>query len=220
MCIDPGHGGPDPGAVGNGLYESDVVLAVGQLCAAAIRSLDVNVSLTRTQDVLLLPANRTAAIIKPSTCVISIHANAAVSSSARGHEVFVSAYLPESRKLGESISRELTNRVPQIPPRPIPVLTRLRDDGEDFYYVVNEPRKRGIPAVLVELGFITNAADAAVMGNFWGRFALAHAIARGVLTWSGDDVSRLYDDLGGCHQNLTDLQGRLQSIAELVRCWQ
>ena len=52
IVIDPGHGGPDPGAVGiGGLRETDVVLDVSLQVAALLRARGVDVLLTRTGDV-------------------------------------------------------------------------------------------------------------------------------------------------------------------------
>lgn len=47
IVLDPGHGGPDPGAIGNDLREKDVTLAIAQRAAGLLRSLGADVRLTR-----------------------------------------------------------------------------------------------------------------------------------------------------------------------------
>lgn len=183
--IDPGHGGPDPGAVGNGIAEAEAVLEIAKLTAAAIRGAGLHTSLTRIADTSLVPPVRIDRITAPGLCVVSIHANSAANPAARGHEVFVSAFDSRSRELGEAISRQLRESIP-LPSREPPVKARLSTSGRgDWYYVINEPRRAGIPAVLVECGFVSNRDDAAYLAGFWGRFQLAYAISRGVLAWAG-----------------------------------
>lgn len=209
---DPGHGGADVGATGHGLQECDIVLEVSQLAAAMVRMAGVNVQLTRTRDVGLLPAYRSRALCQPgAVCVVSIHCNAAATEDGsqdpgpRGHEVYVSAFNADSRRLGECISAELTGRLP-IPPRNPAVKTRLTEDGRDFYYVVRDPVSVGIPSVLVEVGFISNAQDAAYLATFWGRFSIAFAIARGVLAWLGMDPEAIRADLADARARLAEIQ--------------
>lgn len=211
--IDPGHGGPDPGAVANGLREADVVLEIARLTAGMVRMGGANVGLTRTRDVGLEPRHRSQALSRPGAhCAVSIHANAAVRGdgssdpAARGHECFVSAFLPESRRLGDCISASLGARVTAIPPRKPAVKTRLTEDGRDWYYVVRDPVAAGIPAVLVEVGFITSPEDAAHLASFWGRFQVAYAVASGVLCWLGIDVEEAGTELADARARLAEIR--------------
>jgi len=184
---DIGHGGPDPGALGNGLQEAEVVLEVGKLAAACTRAAGVTIDLTRVSDVGLTPEQRTALAVQPANCVVSIHANAATDTSARGVEVFVSNTNAESQRLGSLIAEKYLARVIGIPARTPVVKTRLRPEGDDYYYIIRKPTEVGIPAVLVEIGFVTNYDDAQVLRSFWGRFAIAFAIYEGVAAWLGLD---------------------------------
>jgi N-acetylmuramoyl-L-alanine amidase len=185
ITIDPGHGGTDPGACGNGLREAEFTLEVAKLVAAGLRQYGEQVGLTRTEDATLLQPERVRLITAPADCVVSIHANshACQPHAARGWEVFVSAFFRASEELGNSIAAAM--RELPIPARDPAVRTRLRDHLTDWYYVIREPRSKGIPAVLIECGFISNPDDAAYLKSFWGRFQIAHAIAKGVLSWSG-----------------------------------
>ena len=91
VVLDPGHGGKDPGAVGiGGLLEKDIVLKVAKKVARKItKELGIEVTLTRKRDVFLRLEERTAiANTKQGDLFISIHANSAESSKARGIETY------------------------------------------------------------------------------------------------------------------------------------
>jgi N-acetylmuramoyl-L-alanine amidase len=184
ITIDPGHGGTDPGACGNGLREAEFALEVSRLVAAGIRQAGVAVNLTRTEDVTLLPAERVRLITQPTDAVVSVHANSVHDADPRGWEIYVSASHAGSERLGNHIAAAM-RELPILPRKPA-VRTRLKDDKlTDWYYVIREPRRHDIPAVLVECGFVSSAEDAAYMQTFWGRFAIAHAISKGVLSFLG-----------------------------------
>ena len=192
VITDSGHGGLDGGATANGIREAEFALEVSKLVAAGIRACGVHVRLTRTDDSTLLAAKRSELITQPASCVVSIHADAHTSTEARGHAVFGSAFFTPSLSLAWAISDELTERTP-LPPRNPRVRTRTTADGlSDYYYVIRHPARASIPGVLVECGFVTNAEDAQYMRTFWGRFAIAYAISKGVLRWLGvPDISDL-----------------------------
>ena len=193
--VDPGHGSPlptggtDPGAVGNGVQEAECVLEVSKLVAAMLRSQDVAIDMTRTTDVGPTSDARSKLLKQLGVnCSVSVHANAHT-TTADGCEIFVSAFNPESRRLGELIVEEYSQWVRGIGLRKPAVRTRLTsNDTADYYYFIRHPQSVGIPAVLVEVGFVTNPQDAAVLASFWGRFAIAYAISKGVLRWLGVDL--------------------------------
>jgi len=178
---DLGHGGADPGAVANGLREAEVVTEIGHLAAAGTRALGHHIGLTRLREDEGIGVERRKALVTSPVLqtVISLHANAAASVDALGWEIFVSAHNEDSKMLGNEIAKELM-LLPVIKPRFPAVKTRLRANGEDFYYIINEPTKMGIAAVLVEVGFLTNEQDAAFLRAFWNRFALAYRITMGL----------------------------------------
>ena len=191
--VDPGHGSPlptggtDPGAVDNGVQEAECVLEVSKLVAAMLRSQGVAIDLTRTTKVGPTSDARSKHLKQLGVnCSVSIHANAHT-TTADGCEVFVSAFNPESRRLGELIVEEYSQWVRGIGLRKPAVRTRLANNA-DYYYFIRHPQSVGIPAVLVEIGFVTNPQDAAVLASFWGRFAIAYAISKGVLRWLGADL--------------------------------
>lgn len=87
ICLDPGHGGKDPGAVNGGFKEKDIVLNIALKLAEILRSNGIEVFLTRDGDIYdnvnekAGKANRSNADL-----FISLHCNSAASVSANGTE--------------------------------------------------------------------------------------------------------------------------------------
>lgn len=81
IVIDPGHGGNDPGAIGNGIKEKDYALLISKYMYDRFKELGVPVSITRTTDETLSPKNRVNRInnyygTSDDVIVISNHLNA------------------------------------------------------------------------------------------------------------------------------------------------
>lgn len=81
IVIDPGHGGTDPGALGNGLREKDYNLKISKYMADRFRNLGIPVVLTREEDITLSPTERVNKVLSafgndPNVIVISNHLNA------------------------------------------------------------------------------------------------------------------------------------------------
>jgi N-acetylmuramoyl-L-alanine amidase len=90
IVIDPGHGGHDPGALGEGVSEADVVLDVAIRLEALLAAAGVDVVLTRRSDEFIRLDERTAiATREQADLFLSIHANASRAQSARGVETYV-----------------------------------------------------------------------------------------------------------------------------------
>ena len=58
VCIDPGHGGSDPGAVNGALYEKDVVLDIGKMLKELLKNAGYEVIMTRENDTYLTPRQK------------------------------------------------------------------------------------------------------------------------------------------------------------------
>src|SRR5699024_12541559 len=92
ICIDPGHGGNDPGAVGHGVKEKDYTLKISQYQAKRLRDHGFKVVMTREADTTLSNSTRTTRVKSSGAKVcISNHVNAA-SPSASGAETIHSIY--------------------------------------------------------------------------------------------------------------------------------
>lgn len=173
VAIDPGHGGKDSGAVGNGLLEKDLTLSISQHMYNELRTYSKVIPyMTRTNDVYVELKDRVRKAVEVQADVfVSIHINSA-SVTAHGAEVWVPNNSPfyknetadEGRALGSKILKQLTNL--GLADRGV----KTRDsasgnkypDGSvaDYYTVINQCRLNKIPAIIVEHAFISNAGDA------------------------------------------------------------
>ncbi len=155
ICIDPGHGGADPGASGFGYQEKEIVLDVSlrlaQLLAADTADTTGGgyweVMLTRADDSYVSLYNRVAAANAwPADTFVSLHANAFTSSAATGIETFSYQEGTNSAALRDRIQTRMTDAWP------------LPDRGSKTanFYVL---RETWMPATLSELGFITSPVD-------------------------------------------------------------
>ncbi len=176
VVIDPGHGGPDPGAVGiGGLRETDVVLDVSLQVARLLQARGVQVVMTRTSEVDVdLPPRVALANRSGADAFVSVHANAI--SMARpdvnGVETFYHASAP-SRALASALQRRMLEVSPGTPDRGV---------KSARYFVI---RRTVMPSALVEMGFVTGAIDAPRLANAEFRRRLAMALAAGVLDYLG-----------------------------------
>ena len=182
IYVDQGHNpvNPNAGAEGNGLREQDLVYTIGQELAARLRAdPDFEVRLSRpTRDTLLGTTNATSLAARVSEAnrwgadyFISLHTNAASSPSAGGSEAYVYARGTPAFGFAEDILTNLTD------------ITGLRDRGVQARPGLYVLRKTQMPATLVELGFITNPRDAALMRDEPGLFA--EGIYRGIKEFTG-----------------------------------
>ena len=152
VCIDPGHGGKDPGAVGNGLLEKDVALDISLKLADKLNEYDV--ILTRSKDEYV-PLSERAAIANEAKVAlfVSIHVNASADSSPQGLETWHHPNSVGGKLLAEYIQSAV-----------LPI-SGLKDRGLKTSGGLYVLRNTNAPAVLVELGFISNAEDAELMKN-------------------------------------------------------
>jgi N-acetylmuramoyl-L-alanine amidase len=108
IMIDPGHGGHDPGAVGqSGLQEKDVVLSIGLKLRDKLKAeLGLDAVMTRSTDVFIPLEERTAIANKVNADLfISIHANAAPNRNASGIETYY-LNLAKTEKVAQLAAKE------------------------------------------------------------------------------------------------------------------
>lgn len=183
IYVDPGHGGNDPGAVGNGVREADVALAVALKVADHLHRHGLEVRLFRTGDVTKsLQARTDEANAWGADAYVSIHCNAAASAQASGWEIWHTIH--EQRSKGDELAEAIARHLRSLPLKARGTKSRESEanPGRDYYHVIRETR---MPAVIVECGFVSNPKDAAYLRSADGQAALAEAIARGVVEWAG-----------------------------------
>ena len=183
IYIDQGHNpsGYNTGAEGNGYYEQDVTYEIGRrLNLLLSEHQEFETKLSRpTPDTILGTNNSTSLSARVNEAnswgadiFISLHNNAATDPRATGNECLV--YSPASTvavALGEDILRQLT------------LTTGLRNRGIVYRPGLYVLKKTVMPAVLVELGFISNPDDAMLMVERPDLFA--EGLYDGILTYTG-----------------------------------
>ena len=175
IIVDPGHGGHDPGAVGCGLKEAEINLAVAYELAAVLDSEAIPSRFTRPNNswVSLKERVRIANELG-ADLFLSIHCNAFVDPSANGFEVWTSP--------GDTGADPIATRIFYSMRETFPEMIARQDfsdgdpDKEAEFYVL---KHTSMPAVLVELAFLTNWADAHLLSTARPRFA--RAIADGLV---------------------------------------
>ncbi|WIW71866.1 N-acetylmuramoyl-L-alanine amidase family protein [Anaerosinus gibii] len=175
ILIDPGHGGTNPGAVSYGFREVDNNLAVSLKLKTLLEKQGANVLLTRYEDENIaergsslreeLQARVDISREYQPDIFVSIHTNSNENPNIQGAMTFY--YDEESKKLANSIQTGLINSI------------KATDKGiakENFYVLRNSE----IPAVLVEMGFITNKNEAEKLNSDNYRDLIAQGISKGI----------------------------------------
>lgn len=181
IYIDQGHNpqSPNAGAEGNGLREQDLVYPIG-IDLAELLNADsrFETRLSRPTPTTTIGTTNSSSLrlrVQDANAwgadyFISLHANASSIPSASGSEAFAFSRPSVAFSFGESILREMT------------ALTGLRNRGMQVRTNLYVLRKTVMPAVLVELGFITNLGDATLMRDRPDLFA--EGIYRGIVDYT------------------------------------
>lgn len=175
LMLDPGHTGQsDPGAVAGGVREADITLDVALRVANLLQGAPgIEVRLTRTANRDLttpytqkadLQARCDRANAWPADLFVSVHCNAASNPDAYGLETYVHTYAPAAT---EEVARSLHATL-------APLARADRGLKRANFHVLRETR---MPAVLVELGFLTNAEDRRLLTDPTWQARVADAIA-------------------------------------------
>ena len=191
IVIDPGHGGSDPGASGNGITEKNLTLDISKYMYDRFKELGVPVSITRLDDSTLSPTDRVNKILSfygsdPNVIVISNHINAGGGDGAeviyalRNSNRFANLIGSELEKSGQNLRKVYQRRLPSNPSR-------------DYYFI---HRNTGnTEPVIVEYGFLDSSKDDVnqLKNNYRN---LAEGVVRAVLEYTGyEDVPNTESDL-------------------------
>lgn len=182
IYVDQGHnpGNINAGASGNGLVESDITYWVGiYLAALLFADQNFHVRVSRPLPDTVLGVDQSSSLRErvrqanewPADYFISIHVNSNPSPSINGSEVYVYQYDSPAADLAENV---LTSIVDMVGTR----YNQVRENPS--LYVL---RRTSMPAILVELGYLTNKKDAEKLRN--DQFAFAFAIYIGILDYFG-----------------------------------
>ncbi|MFD2629796.1 N-acetylmuramoyl-L-alanine amidase [Oceanobacillus kapialis] len=214
IYVDPGHGGSDPGAQGNGLSEKNITLDISQ----RIRSIlinnyrNVNVRLSRDGDITKSLQQRTnEANAWGADYFLSIHCNA-FNGNARGYEDFIHSNLSDSSQ---------TARYRNVLHTEITKVNQLRNRGKkkaNFHVL----RESNMSAILTENGFIDNQSDAALMRNASWRQKVAQGHVNGLAKAfnlqlkedhdGGNDSGQLFKVIAGSFKSKANAEQRVEEL--------
>lgn len=168
VIVDAGHGGHDRGArATSGSPEKMLALDTAHRLAGVLRGKGFHVIETRTNDYFITLGQRVDAASRAGNSIfVSVHYNWAPRSAPRGIETYY--YSPRSRRLAANIQNQVIRAYP----------TNNRGVKRNNYYVLRNNRR---PAVLCELGFLSNSQDNRYAQSWLYRQRLAERIAAGIV---------------------------------------
>ena len=170
VMLDAGHGGNDSGTFYETTYEKDITLEVTKKMKALLEEQGVEVVLTRESDKYMGLKERTELSREEDPDVfVSIHCNSFEDdSSVAGIE----CYYWEDDEEGEAYAESLMDAAEEIE------ALRIRGTRVEDYYVI---RFNDAPAVLVEMGYLSNSADRARLIDEGFQQTLAEKLVQGIL---------------------------------------
>lgn len=170
IVLDAGHGGKDCGCTREGIYEKDITLDVCDRLQTILRKKGYKVYMTRTNDTYISLEDR--ALFNQSVnpaIFVSVHVNSCNDSSPKGIETHY--YTDDSLDLGVAVNKALTKKINYTTNRG---LLRSR------FYVINHTE---VPAILVEIGFISNTEERNSLITTQRKQQTAEGIAEGILEY-------------------------------------
>jgi N-acetylmuramoyl-L-alanine amidase len=181
IVIDPGHGGPDPGAIGQaGTREKAINLDIARRVEKLLKAKMANAIMTRSRDSDVgLYAHSDIANKGNADIFVSIHINANDNPSIGGTSTYI---YPGSGSSSETLRRQESYRLAQAIQDELVDSLGLRDIGvkEANFAVL---RTSNMPAVLVELAFISNEAEEKLINTDSFKNKAAQAIVDGIVKY-------------------------------------
>ncbi len=242
VFIDPGHGGKDPGAISiHGHKEKDITLKAAKELAKQLEATgQIKAILSRDSDQFLHLRKRIElARLYQADIFISLHADAAPSSTARGVSVFTLSDTASDKEAELLASREnkadliggpdLGATDPEITPALLGIFQREAMNQSSMFaneliHAFNDlpTLKRGhrfagfavlkspdIPSVLIEMGFLTNSQDESYLIDASYRRKIMKRVTEAVLRFLESNNQNLPNDIN--HQSLCQKKGNKKS---------
>jgi N-acetylmuramoyl-L-alanine amidase len=187
IVVDPGHGGPDGGAVSDaGIVEKDITLKISLFLRDYLQEAGALVIMTRERDTdlaspgtLRLRLRKAEDLMrriqltkeKRADALISIHLNAIPSPRWSGAQTFYNPVREENQKLATFIQAELIRNLGNT--------DRLPKQKGDVYILKESP----VPTALVEVGFLSHPQEAQLLGSTDYQKKVAASIYAGILRY-------------------------------------
>ena len=176
ICLDPGHGGNDSGAIGvNNVYEKNLTLKIAQYCKQELEKYNCHVVMTRTGDTNpSLEDRANFAKSQGAQYLISIHLNSAVGGGAVGAEVYYpnTHWRPDISANGKNVAQAIQSQLVSlglydrgikfrtIDTNIYPDPFRYDDSSvADYYGIIRNAKYNGLTGMIIEHCFINNVSD-------------------------------------------------------------
>jgi len=189
IVIDAGHGGIDAGTNHNNILEKDINLSIakklkdffdgrGNISVVMTRNNDELYQKDRNKDIV-----HRVEVVKENKAdlLVSIHVNSFPGSKSFGGQTFYKADSEGSKKLADFIQKKLIEIQPE----------NYRKIKEGPYYIL---RKSPVPAVIVEVGFISNSKDRQRISNPKEQDKIAQAIGEGIIDYFNNNLSSVIEE--------------------------
>ena len=178
IFIDAGHGGPDPGAVGNNVIEQYVNLNVSKELASLLRKGGYEVKEYRTTPTENVLSNKNQDLTNRAAMAnqwgakyfISIHTNSSLNPAANGFEAYVYRLGGAAEELAQSIVDSVVSK-----------LGSKNNGVRQANFAVL--RRTSMPAVILELGYLSNPTEALNLYSPAWQKAVAQAIYEGIYNY-------------------------------------
>ena len=176
ICLDPGHGGNDSGAIGvNNVYEKNLTLKIAQYCEQELEKYNCHVVMTRTGDTNpSLEDRANFAKSQGAQYLISIHLNSAAGGGAVGAEVYYpnTHWRPDISANGKNVAQAIQSQLVSlglydrgikfrtIDTNIYPDPFRYDDSSvADYYGIIRNAKYNGLTGMIIEHCFINNVSD-------------------------------------------------------------
>lgn len=172
VVIDAGHGGNDVGATREGIFEKDITLKISKYLEKELNKKKVKTYMVRDKDVYVSLKERSdySNSIKPDLFV-SVHVNSSTNDTSYGIETHW--YKEDSRKYAKDVHNEMAKKIKTW---------KTVDRGlfNSKFYVINHT---DAPAILCEIGFISNKSEREEIIKQKRQQEIAEAIANGIYNY-------------------------------------
>lgn len=217
IYLDAGHGGKDSGAVGNALYEKNVVLDIAKRVEKKLNEYqNVEIMQSRKTDVFLELSERTSKANKwGADAFISLHLNSALNPYAKGFETYVYNSTGEDTQAFQNIMHK-------------EIFAQLRDKATDRgkkkanFHVLRESHMK---AILVENLFISNKKDSALLKQTAVLDRIAQGYVNGLRSFFGlvkeirppveniDEKSPMYQVIAGTFSDFDNAEAQVKKLS-------
>ena len=194
IVLDPGHGGYDGGANGNGVNEKDLTLKIAKYCKKYLEQQgNAKVYMTRNDDTYVSLAGRVdyAASVN-ANLFVSIHLN---SGGGHGAEVYYpnSNYRSDIGSEGKTLAQSVQDELIALGIYSRGIKIRNSQDSkypdgstQDYYAVIQRSKRAGFPGIIIEHAFIDSTNDFSAFLNSDEKLErLGKADATGILKYLG-----------------------------------